>query len=246
LTLVAGAAPLLISCAEDRHYRGEMKAQNQHDLPAALRVMVLTDRGLARGRTHEEIVRQALRGGATCVQLRDKQAGDGELLDSAGRIGDLCRRAGALYLVNDRLDVARLAAADGCHLGPNDLAVADARRIWPRPAILGFSAGSPPEALAAARAGADYLGVGPVFATATKPDAGAALGLEGLQAVVQATDLPVVAIGGITAENAAGCIDAGACGVAVAAAVVGAATVAPAARRLRRAVDEALAAGAGA
>ena len=235
----------MIEGEPDRHDRDEMKMENMNCLAAALRVMVITDRRLARGRTHEEIVRQALRGGATSVQLRDKQAADEDLLISAGNILDLCRHAQALCLINDRLDVARLAGADGCHLGPEDLAISDARRIWPLPGILGFSAGSPEEAVQGAAAGADYLGVGPVFATGTKADAGEPLGPTGLSAVVEATGLPVVAIGGITPENAAACISAGASGVAVAAAIVGAATVAPAARRLRRAVDQALAAGAG-
>jgi thiamine-phosphate diphosphorylase len=202
--------------------------------------MVVTDRRLARGRTHGEIATLALRGGATAIQLRDKEAEDADLLAWAGEVDGLARRAGAISLVNDRLDVARLAGAAGCHLGPEDLPLADARRLWPRPALIGFSAGTPAEARAAEEEGADYLGVGPVYSTSTKGDAGAALGLSGLREVIEATSLPVIAIGGIDATRAGGCVAAGACGVAVIAAVVGAASVAPAARAVRRAVDAAL------
>lgn len=206
-------------------------------LRAALRLVVITDAGLARGRTHEELSRQALRGGATCVQLRDKGLDDAGLLAAAEQIAPLCHSAGALFIVNDRLDVGRAAASDGCHLGPGDLDLAAARQQWPRPAVLGYSAGNAEDAVAAMAAGADYLGAGPVFPTASKADARPVIGLDGLAAVVEASSLPVVAIGGIHHENAASCMAAGAAGVAVIQAVVAAATVAPAARQLRRIVD---------
>jgi thiamine-phosphate diphosphorylase len=209
------------------------------DLRAALRLTVISDAHLARGRTHTEIVRQALRGGATAIQLRDKEGEDREFLAAAQEVAVLCGRAGALFLVNDRVDVACLAGG-GCHLGPDDLGLREARGLLPFPALLGFSAGTPAEAVAAAEAGADYLGVGPIFATSSKEDAGEPLAVEGLAEIVAATTLPVVAIGGIHTGNAAACIAAGACGVAVIRAVVSAATVAPAARALRRAVDLAL------
>jgi len=213
------------------------------DLRSALRLMVIADSRLARGRTHQEVVRQALRGGATSIQLRDKESADRDLLATAEDVADLCRQAGAVFLVNDRVDVALLAGG-GCHLGPEDLGIGEARRLLPPAAVIGYSAGTPAAAAAAAAAGADYLGVGPVFATGSKDDAGAPLTVAGLAEVVAATSLPVVAIGGIDADNAAACIDAGACGVAVISAVVAAATVAPAARALRRVVDGALASGA--
>lgn len=209
------------------------------DLRAALRLVVISDIHLARGRTHVEIVRQALRGGATAIQLRDKEGEDRALLAAAEEVAALCDHARALFFVNDRVDIARLAGG-GCHLGPDDLGLAEARGLLPSPALLGFSAGTPAAAVAAAAAGADYLGVGPIFATGSKKDAGEPLATAGLAAIVQATTLPVVAIGGIDAGNAASCIEAGACGVAVIRAVVAAATVAPAARVLRRAVDQAL------
>jgi thiamine-phosphate diphosphorylase len=209
------------------------------DLRMALRLMVIADSRLARGRTHVEIVRQALRGGATAIQLRDKESEDRDVLIRAREVAALCERARALFFVNDRVDVARLAGG-GCHLGPDDLDIRSARRLLSPPALLGFSAGTPAEAVAAAEAGADYLGVGPVFVTSTKEDAGEPLTVDGLAGIVAATSLPVVAIGGIHTGNAADCIEAGACGVAVIRAVVAAATVAPAARALRRTVDRAL------
>lgn len=209
------------------------------DLRAALRLMVISDVRLARGRTHVEVVRQALRGGATAIQLRDKEGEDRDVLAAAQELAALCARARALFLVNDRVDIARLAGG-GCHLGPDDLGIAEARGLLASPSLLGFSAGTPAEAVAAAEAGADYLGVGPIFATSSKADAGEPLAVHGLAEIAAATSLPVVAIGGITAGNAAACIKAGASGVAVIRAVVAAATVAPAARALRRVVDRAL------
>ena len=211
------------------------------DLRAALRLMVITDRRLARGRSTREIATQALRGGATALQLRDKAADDRDLLAAAEMMEGLAVHAGAILVINDRLDVARLAGAAGVHLGPEDLPLADARRIMPPPFLIGWSAGTPDEARAACDAGADYLGVGPVYATGTKADAGEPIGLSGLAAVIAASSIPVVAIGGVREDRAGECIRAGAAGVAVAAAVVGAASVAPAARGLRRAVDRALA-----
>jgi thiamine-phosphate pyrophosphorylase len=210
-------------------------------LRQALRLVVLTDPSLGRGRSHGEMATQALRGGATTVQLRDHDADDADLVGWAQAIAPAALRAGALLVINDRLDVARLAGAGGCHLGPDDLPLAAARRLWPAPAVIGYSADTPAAAAAALAAGADYLGVGPVYATRSKRDAGPAIGLEGLAAVARATPLPVVAIGGIDAGKVADCIGAGACGVAVLSAVVGAAALAPAARGMRRAVEAALA-----
>ena len=211
------------------------------DLRAALRLMVITDRRLARGRSTLEVATPALRGGATALQLRDKAADDRDLLAEAEMVARLAARAGAILVINDRLDVARLAGAAGVHLGPADLPLVEARRIMPPAFLIGWSAGTPDEARAACDAGADYLGVGPVYTTGTKADAGEPIGLAGLAAVIAASSIPVVAIGGIRADRAGECIRAGAAGVAVVDAVVGAASVAPATRGLRRAVDRALA-----
>ncbi|MFQ5768135.1 MAG: thiamine phosphate synthase [Acidobacteriota bacterium] len=205
-----------------------------------LRLMVLTGQEMSRGRACQAVVRQALRGGATAIQVREKDLGDGALLELVDSLRLLTRRSEALLLVNDRPDIAVLAGADGCHLGPKDLTPSQARKVCPRPAIVGFSTRDPRQAAAAAAAGADYLGVGPVFSTQGKADAGPPLGLARLAEIAAASSLPVVAIGGIGAETAAACIEAGACGVAVLSSVTGAASVAPAARALRRAVEGAL------
>jgi thiamine-phosphate pyrophosphorylase len=168
------------------------------------------------------LVSAFLRGGARVVQLRLKQAGARELLRVAREAGALCLARGALLLVNDRPDVARLAGADGVHLGQDDLPVAEARAVVGEDALVGVSTHSDAEIDAAVAAGADYIGFGPIFATATKKSTakGAAPlppphGPGGLAlAVRRAGKVPVVAIGGITAANAAGLSQTGAACVA--------------------------------
>ncbi len=206
------------------------------NLRERLALYVITDRGLARGRDEVEIARAALRGGATALQLRGKDR-DARPLWELGRALLLeSRAAGALLFVNDRLDVAQAIGADGVHLGQEDLPCAEARRIAGPGLLIGVSAESPTLAQAAERDGADYLGTGAVYATSSKADAGAPIGVAGLAAVVAATRLPVVAIGGIGIANAAPCIAAGACGVAVISAVVGADDPEAAARELAAAI----------
>jgi thiamine-phosphate pyrophosphorylase len=206
---------------------------------------VITDSTLPPGRAHVEIARAALAGGADAVQLRDKSAPAQNLCAAALEIHPLARKFGAVFLVNDRVDVALLTKVDGVHVGQEDLPAREVRRLLPRPAVLGVSAGTPEEARRAAREGADYVGVGPVFATPTKPDAGDPIGLDRLAAIVRAVSIPVVAIGGIDHENVAGVIQAGAVGAAVVAAVVSAPDMAAAARALRTRIQEARRAAAG-
>jgi len=164
-----------------------------------------------------ELVGAFVRGGAAVVQLRLKQAGAGELLRVAREARRMCSAGGSLLLVNDRPDVAKLAGADGVHLGQEDLPVAAARAILGPEALIGLSTHSDVEIDGAA--GADYIGFGPIFATQSKP--GAPLppphGIEGLRRAVRRAGKPVVAIGGITAENAAAVRAAGAnCAAAIA------------------------------
>lgn len=177
-------------------------------------------------------VEAALAGGVVAVQLRSKQDAPANLLDYGAEIGRMSRGRQALFLVNDRVDLALALAADGVHVGQEDLPAAAARRLMPRPSILGVSAGTVEEALAAERDGADYLGVGPVFPTATKPDAGNPLGPAGLSAIAGAVRIPVVGVGGINPENAASVIAAGAAGVAVVSAILGSRNPEAAAREL--------------
>ena len=199
--------------------------------------VITTGPAQARGRSHLEIADAAIRGGATAVQLRMKDAPAREVVETARTIAGRCRAAGVAFIVNDRIDVALAAAADGAHVGQDDLPAASARALLGAAPVLGVSAATVEEAGAAARAGADYLGVGAVYATATKADAGGAVGLARIREVTAACDLPVVGIGGITIANAAAVIRAGAAGVAVITAVTMADDMAEATRRLRQEVD---------
>jgi thiamine-phosphate diphosphorylase len=179
----------------------------------------------------------AFAGGADVVQLRDKTRSPEALVREGRLLVALARRVGKLLVVNDHLELALAVRADGLHVGPDDLPVDEARRLWPRPAILGGSARHPLRAREVVAAGADYLGVGPVFGTTSKADAPGALGLDGLAAVVEAVEVPVIGIGGIDAGNAREVLRAGAAGVAVLSSVVGAVDVEGATRALRRALD---------
>ncbi len=193
---------------------------------------VITDELLSGGRTHEEQARAALAGGAGVIQLRDKTASSARLYEAAVTMRRLCRDAGALLIINDRVDIALAADADGVHLGPDDLPVAVARRLLPG-RLIGASAGTVAEAIAAERDGAGYLGTGAIYeARGSKADAGAPVGPERVRAIRAAVRLPIVGIGGIKVENAAPVIAAGADGVAVITGVVAAPDIAVAARAL--------------
>jgi len=216
---------------------------NPPDLARALRLYVLTPDRPWSERDMAAQVDQAIAGGATAVQLRGK-ALEGKALWSLGtRLALACKRAGVLFIVNDRVDVAIGCGADGVHLGPADLPVAVARRIGGDSFIIGASVGTVDEALRAQSDGADYLGAGSVFSTISKADADAPIGCKGLAAIVQASRLPVVGIGGITADHAADVLAAGARGVAVIGAVFGMLPVEQAAAHLRQVVDAALGGG---
>lgn len=185
--------------------------------PARHRLCVIT------GGRHLEVARHALRGGAKFIQFREKERTAREMLATALKLRELTREVGALLIVNDRVDIAAAVEADGVHLGADDLPVAVAREILGPGAVIGASARTPERARAAAAAGADYLGVGPVFeARASKPDAPEPHGPELIRRICSSCNLPVLAIGGIDAGNAAEPIGAGASGIAVLSAVVGA------------------------
>lgn len=174
------------------------------------------------------IARAAVDGGATVVQLRVKDATTDELVERGRPFRDL----GATFVVNDDVEAALRLGADGVHLGQDD---EGADRAVAEGLLLGLSAWDVGQALAAERAGAGYLGVGPIWSTPSKPDAERPIGLDGLAGVADAVGIPVVAIGGIDATNAGACVAAGAAGVAVIRA-------ARDARALRKAIDGALAA----
>lgn len=171
-----------------------------HFLRPRLRgLYVITDERMGGG--HLAIAHAALAGGAAIIQLRDKTTPLNQLLPLARELRHLTRAANALLLINDRIDLALAVAADGVHLGPNDMPPMDARRILGSHRLLGVSSGNPDEARAAAQAGADYIGGGAIFVTATKSDAGPAIGLDALRCIVEATTLPVAAIGGLDQNN---------------------------------------------
>ena len=189
-------------------------------MPAALPPLYAIVDPLDGPRTPRALAAALLDGGALLLQLRLKDASTRELLAEARAIVPLTRARGARLVVNDRADVARLAGADGVHLGQDDLPIAAARRIVGPDALVGMSTHDPDQARAAAAAGADYLGVGPVFATATKADALTPRGLALVRAVREAVALPLVAIGGIDVERAADVRGAGADAVAMIGALV--------------------------
>lgn len=173
--------------------------------------------------------RAALAGGATVLQLRLKNVPTRDVIERGRVFRDLAAEAGATFVVNDDVEAAIRLRADGVHLGREDVGHDQALTAG---LMLGLSAASVEEARDAERLGADYVGAGPVWATPTKPDADPPIGLDGLRAICRAVSLPVVAIGGIDASNAAACIDAGARGVAVVRALAEA-------RAVREAVDRA-------
>jgi thiamine-phosphate pyrophosphorylase len=186
-----------------------------------LRLMVITDPGLLAGRDPVAVCRAAVAGGASMVQVRGKDASVRDLVSLARA---LTTELAVPVLVNDRVDVALVAGAAGAHLGQDDVPLDAVRPHVPTGFILGISVGSPSEAERARAGHADYWSIGPCYATTNKPDAGQPLGPNGFAALARlAPEVPVIGIGGITAANAAAIAQAGAVGVAVIHAVLGAA-----------------------
>lgn len=186
--------------------------QNTFRLP---RVYPLTDVQLS-GLSHAEQVRLLSRGGATLVQLREKEMSPKEFYEQAQAAVAMADQCGAWLIINDRVDVALAVGANGVHLGQDDLPPEAARKLLGEQAIVGYSTHNVEQAIEASKLPIDYLAIGPIFATATKGDTAPVFGLAGLRAVRQAIgDFPLVAIGGITPANAPDVIDAGADSVAV-------------------------------
>jgi thiamine-phosphate pyrophosphorylase len=200
---------------------------------------LVTDRGLARGRPTLEIVRAAVRGGVTCVQLREKTCSTREFIAEALKVKAFLESSGVPLIINDRVDVALAVGADGVHLGQSDMPLSTARSLVGDAMVIGISVESIADAVEAQAGGADYLGVSPVFATPTKTDTAAPLGLAGLTAIRAAVQLPLVAIGGLNDRNAAETIRSGADGIAVVSAIVAAQDPEQAARNLKTAIQAA-------
>lgn len=181
---------------------------------------VITDEEIFPGRSHVEIARAALDGGAKIIQLRDKSASDRHFYEAAVEIRRLTREAGALFFVNDRIHIAKAIDADGVNVGQSDMPVHAVRKVLGNNMIIGQSADGLEQALQAERDGADYVGFGPVFPTSTKLDAGPVSDLDTLKQVCEGVSIPVVAIGGIGLSNIASVAANGVHSAAVVSAVV--------------------------
>ncbi len=185
-----------------------------------------------------ETARAAMRGGADCLQLREKSLSDREFLDRAKKLVKLCHENDALFIINDRLDIAALVHADGVHLGQDDVTIEEARRLLPDTTIIGMSTHTKEQIISAARSTADYIAVGPMYATNTKPQHEIA-GIETLQAARNETSLPLVAIGGIHRDQISDVLSAVECTICVCTAVIAQADVESACQNIRNTIDQA-------
>ncbi|WP_125706419.1 thiamine phosphate synthase [Lacticaseibacillus daqingensis] len=205
-----------------------------------LTLYAVTDRHWLNGRTLADCVQQALAGGATMIQLREKHRDDAAFIQTARTLQPLCAQAHVPLIINDNLAVAQAVAADGLHIGQNDQAAVAVRAALQPHQLLGVSAQTVAEAVAAEAAGADYLGVGAVFATATKPDA-VDVSLTTLAAITAAVSIPVVAIGGINETNLSQLAGRGIAGVALVSAIFAATDIQAQTAALRQQVAAVLA-----
>lgn len=183
------------------------------------RLHVLTDFYFQQRYGHAELARLVIAGGADTVQFRQKFGGIRHKLYEARRTAAVCREAGVPLIIDDHIDIALAVEADGVHLGQEDFPVAEARRILGPDYIIGATATTVEQAVEAWQAGADYIGFGPVFPTASKANPASVKGIEGLRAVCQAVPIPVIAIAGITVQRVRPVLEAGAHGVAVMSAI---------------------------
>ena len=205
--------------------------------PSDLRLYAITDRrALPAGVTLAQAVEAALVGGVTCLQLREKEASAGEILTLARTLLPLCRARRVPLLINDRVDIALAAGADGVHLGQEDLPLPEARALLGPDRILGATAHTVAEALRAQAEGADYLGVGAMFPTGTKTDT-VPTSADTLKAICAAVSIPVVAIGGVNAQNLSTLAGTGIAGAAVVSAIFSQSDLTAAARTLRTTAD---------
>lgn len=198
-----------------------------------LRLYAVTDRAWVGKLTLPQQVEAALKGGATCVQLREKNLADSSILAEAREISALCKQYRVPFILNDNVALAAQCGADGVHLGQEDMDPAEARRILGPDAIIGVSAHNVAEAKAAVAAGADYLGCGAMFATTTKTNV-TALPKETLRAICAAVGVPVVAIGGISKQNLLSLAHCGEAGVALVSAIFAAEDIEEECRELRK------------
>lgn len=200
-----------------------------------LLLYAVTDRRWLGGRRLADQVEEALKGGVTFVQLREKDLDEERFLEEAKEIKELCRRYQVPFVINDNVDIAQAVDADGVHVGQSDMEAGDVRARLGQDKIIGVSAQTVEQALLAESRGADYLGVGAVFATGSKADA-SEVDHETVKAICQAVHIPVIAIGGITRENVGALAGTGVCGVAVISAIFAQEDVEEGTRKLKEAV----------
>ena len=199
----------------------------------AMLLYAVTDRAWLGEKTLAEQVESALKGGATCVQLREKNLDKESFLAEAFAVKKLCREYGVPFIINDNVEIAVKCGADGVHVGQSDMEAGNVRSIVGDDMIIGVSVHNVEEALAAVDSGADYLGIGAVFSTATKLDAGH-VAKDTVRAVCRAVSVPVVAIGGITKENISELAGCGIDGVALVSAIFAAEDIESECRRLKQ------------
>lgn len=203
----------------------------------SLLLYAVTDRRWLAGKTLYEQVEEALKGGATFIQLREKNLEKKEFLKEAREIKALCEKYKTPFVINDDVEIAKAIDADGVHVGQSDMEAKDVRVTLGREKIIGVSVQTVEQALEAQRHGADYLGVGSVFATGTKEDA-KEVSHETLKEICEAVDIPVIAIGGINERNVMKLEGSGICGIAVISAIFAQPDIKEAARRLHRLAEE--------
>lgn len=212
---------------------------NGRPLREWLKLYLVMDMQSYEGRTAAEIAREAIAGGVTMIQWREKSQPLRDVLEESRRLRTLCRELGIPFVVNDRVDIALLLDADGVHVGQDDLPAPEVRKLMGPDRFVGVSAGSWEEAQWALEQQADYLGVGPVYGTPTKPDAGEAIGFELLtRLAAECGGIPRVGIGGINRTNAGLVTGAGADGIAVVSAISRSSSPREAAAELNRLVQQ--------
>lgn len=185
------------------------------------KLYLITDRSFLNGRSLKDCVEAAIKGGVTLVQVREKDASTREFYKIAKEVKESTSKYNIPLLINDRIDIALAIDAEGVHLGQSDMPIKLARKILGEDKIIGISANTLEEALEAQKAGADYLGIGPVFYTGTKKDIDEPIGVHGLKEITQNIRIPSVAIGGINKENAESVLETGVNGISVISAILG-------------------------
>ena len=210
---------------------------NKEQLQKALCLYGVTDSGHLHGRNLEDVVADAIQGGVSCIQIREKHLAPEAFLERAKKVQAVCKKAGVPFLINDDVELAKMLDADGVHVGQQDMAAEKARQILGKDKIIGVSARTVEQALAAERAGADYLGVGAAFVTSTKADA-VPVQKETIGEICRAVSIPVVAIGGIRQENLLQLQHTGIAGVAVVSAVFSAEDAMESAKTLRALAEQ--------